>query len=89
MITKDSISKQIALYLASRDLIAKRLENNERIIGVSVKCQPEISIDYGVTACLLPAFLPFSQDSEGDKPIIPTVCEGDIKGLLTSALLYG
>ncbi|HUT80518.1 MAG TPA: fucose isomerase [Candidatus Bathyarchaeia archaeon] len=89
MITKKSLSKQIALYFASKDLINERLVKKERIVGISVKCQPEISIDYGVTACLLPAFLPFSLDNEGNKPLLPTVCEGDIKGLITSILLYG
>ncbi|MBN1330801.1 MAG: fucose isomerase [Candidatus Heimdallarchaeota archaeon] len=88
MITKESLSKQIALYLASKDLINERIRKEERIVGISIKCQPEISIDYGVTACLIPAFLPFSVDNEGNKPLIPTVCEGDIKGLITSILLY-
>ncbi len=88
MVTKESLSKQIALYLASKDLINERIEEEERIIGASIKCQPEISVDYGITACLLPAFLPFSEDSEGKKPLIPTVCEGDIKGLVTSIMLY-
>ncbi len=89
MTTKESVTKQIALYFAARDLISERLDKNESIIGASIKCQPELSIDYTVTGCLIPAFLPFSSDSEGEKPIIPTVCEGDIKGLLTSAILYG
>jgi L-fucose isomerase-like protein len=89
MTTKDSISKQIALYFAAKDFVVQRFESGETIVGVSIKCQPELSIDYGVTGCLIPAFLPFPIDSEGQKPIIPTVCEGDIKGLLTSALLYG
>lgn len=89
MTTKDSISKQIALYFAAKDLITQSFESGESIIGVSIKCQPELSIDYGVTGCLIPSFLPFPIDSEGQKPIIPAVCEGDIKGLITSALLYG
>jgi L-fucose isomerase-like protein len=89
MLTKESISKQIALYLAAKDLITQRLENGESIIGASIKCQPELSIDFGVTGCLIPTFLPFPYDSEGEKPIIPTVCEGDIKGLITSTLLFG
>lgn len=89
MTTKDSISKQIALYFAAKDLVSQRFDSEVSIIGVSLKCQPELSINYGVTGCLIPAFLPFPYDSEGEKPIIPTVCEGDIKGLLTSALLFG
>lgn len=89
MTTKDSVTKQIALYFAAKDLVSERIDKGLSIIGTSIKCQPELSIDYAVTGCLIPAFLPFSSDSEGEKPIIPTVCEGDIKGLLTSAILYG
>ncbi len=89
MTTVDSIEKQIALYFAAKDLIAQRLESGESIIGVSLKCQPELSINFGVTGCLIPAFLPFPYDSEGEKPIIPTTCEGDIKSLLISAILFG
>ncbi|MBC7328216.1 fucose isomerase [bacterium] len=87
MLTPDVLKKQISLYLASKD----RLEElkNENIIGVSIKCQPELSEIYGVDACSLPAFLPFGEDSEGEKTPKATVCEGDIKGLLTCALLEG
>jgi L-fucose isomerase-like protein len=53
-----------------------------------VKCQPEIYYEYGVDACTLPAFLPFAANEEGEQKIYPTVCEGDIKGLLTSVLLH-
>lgn len=88
MTTEDSISKQIALYFAAKDLISQRFNNGIMIIGASIKCQPELSINYGVTGCLIPTFLPFPFDSEGEKLIIPTVCEGDIKGLLTSAILF-
>jgi len=41
-----------------------------------------------VTACTIPALFPFDQDAFGKKPVIPTTCEGDIKGTITSALLY-
>ena len=77
---------QIAFYLAARDRL-KELKG-ENIIGVSIKCQPELSELYGVTACTLPAFLPFSEDGEGKQDIMPTVCEGDIGGLLTASLLH-
>lgn len=85
MLTQISLRKQIALYLASRD----RLEElkDENIVGVSIHCQPALSIYYGVTGCFLPAFLPFGMDSEGEKDVVATVCEGDIKGLLTSVML--
>jgi L-fucose isomerase-like protein len=88
MVTEDTLEKQIALYLAAKDIVKEFHKQGERIIGTSIKCQPELSVDYGITPCLLPAFLPFGFDHEGAKPIIPTVCEGDIKGLLTSTLLY-
>ncbi|NPV53927.1 MAG: hypothetical protein HPY71_10440 [Firmicutes bacterium] len=85
MVTRESLSKQVALYLAARDRL-KELED-ERIIGVSIKCQPELSCEYGATACFLPAFLPFGVDAEGPRDVIATVCEGDIKGLISSVLL--
>lgn len=88
MITEEILHKQIALYLAGKDILNDFHSKGERIIGSSIKCQPELSVEYGITPCLLPAFLPFSEDHEGRKPVIPTVCEGDIKGLLTSAILY-
>jgi L-fucose isomerase len=44
-------------------------------------------VEYGIVGCTLPAFLPFGADDLGPKPIFSTVCEGDIKGLITSVLL--
>ncbi|MEA3335873.1 MAG: hypothetical protein U9R25_08165 [Chloroflexota bacterium] len=76
---------QVAFYLAARDRL-KELES-ENIIGVSVRCQPTLSVEYGIVGCTLPAFLPFGADDLGPKPIISTVCEGDIKGLMTAVLL--
>ncbi|HII30117.1 hypothetical protein AUJ69_02980 [Candidatus Woesearchaeota archaeon CG1_02_47_18] len=84
MMSSESFRKQVALYLAAKDLIAM----DDPIIGISIKCQPHLSIHYGVDGCLIPAFMPFSEDAEGKKQIIPTVCEGDIKGLLTSCILH-
>lgn len=86
MITDNSLTKQLALYLAARDRL-KELKD-ENIIGISIKCQPELSIEYGVTACSLPALLPYGWDAQGRQQIMPTVCEGDIKGLWTSAMLH-
>ncbi|MEZ4769247.1 MAG: hypothetical protein R2844_12575 [Caldilineales bacterium] len=76
---------QVAYYLGARDRL-KELEN-ESIIGVSIRCQPTLSVEYGIVGCTMPAFLPFGADDLGPKPIISTVCEGDIKGLMTSVLL--
>lgn len=84
--TPKALARQTALYLAARDLL-QRYAAEEGVEGVSVKCQPAISEQYGVTACLLPAFLPFDRDAEGKRPVIATACEGDIKGLITSLLL--
>jgi L-fucose isomerase-like protein len=86
MLTPEVLERQISFYLAARDRLKEMSDDN--IIGVSIKCQPEFSDEYGITACTLPAFLPFSRDAEGKQQIIPTVCEGDIKGLLTSTLLH-
>ncbi|MGQ9615938.1 MAG: hypothetical protein ACUVWJ_05995 [Spirochaetota bacterium] len=86
MLTPESLDKQIALLLAARQRLDE-LEN-ENIGGVSIKCQPEIYNEFGVNACTLPAFLPFASNESGNQKIYPTVCEGDIKGLLTSMLLH-
>ncbi len=86
MLTTEALGKQIALLVAARDRL-RELEN-ENILGVSIKCQPEIYQEYGVDACTLPAFLPFGVNEGGPQKVYPTVCEGDIKGLLTSALLH-
>ncbi|MBN2073734.1 MAG: fucose isomerase, partial [Actinobacteria bacterium] len=86
MLTPGSFNKQIALLIAARDRL-KDLEQ-ENINGVSIKCQPEIYSEYGVNACTLPAFLPLAFNEYGKQKIYPTVCEGDIKGLLTSMMLF-
>ncbi|CAB49615.1 Conserved hypothetical protein (C-terminal part) [Pyrococcus abyssi GE5] len=85
MLTPEVLKRQIRLYLGAKRIWDKR---REEIIGLSVKCQPELSEIYGVTACTIPAFFPFNRDAFGDKPIVPATCEGDIKGTITSALLY-
>ena len=86
MLTDEAFTKQIALLLSARDRLSD-LEM-ENINGVSIKCQPEIYKEYGVNACTLPAFLPLSFNENGEQKIYPTVCEGDIKGLLTSMILF-
>jgi len=87
MLNRSILEREVALYLAAKDRVAE-LSKGREVGGVSIKCQPELSEVYGVDACLIPAFMPFGEDPEGSKPIIPTVCEGDIKGLITSTLLY-
>lgn len=85
MLTPESLKRQAALYLAARDRLAELQE--EDIAGVSLKCQPALSEEWGSTGCLIPSFLPFGSDSEGKRPVVATTCEGDIKGLITSLLL--
>ena len=86
MVTAEALQKQAALLLAARDRLDELGDENVR--GVSIKCQPEIYSEYGVNACMLPAFLPFPENEEGQQRIYPTVCEGDIKGLLTGMILH-
>ena len=86
MLTPEIYERQIALHLAAVDRLAEL--KDEDIIGVSIKCQPELSVEYGVTACLLPGFLPFGSGPEGARNAVATVCEGDTKGLYTCAALH-
>jgi len=86
MLTPQTLARQVALYLAARDRLAQ-LEQAEGVVGCSIKCQCEISEVWGVTACLLPTFLPFPRDAYGPKSDITTVCKGDLRGLVTSLLL--
>lgn len=86
MVTAEALEKQTALLLAARDRLGELEEENIR--GVSIKCQHEIYSEYGVNACMLPAFLPFGENEQGPQRIYPTVCEGDTKGLLTGMLLH-
>ncbi len=82
--TPKVLRKQAALYLSAKDRIG---EVGGKVSGVSVKCFDELSDIYGVDPCFLPAFIPYSEDSEGAKEAISAVCEGDIKVLLSSILL--
>ncbi|MHB1346493.1 MAG: hypothetical protein ACYCXK_03280 [Candidatus Humimicrobiaceae bacterium] len=86
MFTEESFNKQTALLIAARDRLQEL--RDEDISGVSIKCQPEIYSEYGVNACTLPAFLPFPVNEDGMQKVYPTVCEGDIKGLLSSLILF-
>jgi L-fucose isomerase-like protein len=86
MVTEESLGKQVALLLAARDRLSELRDENIR--GVSIKCQPEIYAEWGVDACTLPAFLPFTAGDGDKQEVYPTVCEGDIKGLLSSVLLH-
>jgi L-fucose/D-arabinose isomerase len=83
MLTEEIFKKQIALYLSAKD----RIKEYENVIGVSVKCFTELSDTFGADPCFLPSFLPYYEDSEGTKEVMPCVCEGDIKALICSSLL--
>ncbi|WP_297069264.1 fucose isomerase [Thermococcus sp.] len=84
MLTPEALRRQIALYLAAKE----SFKEHENVSAVSIKCQPELSEVYGVTACLIPALFPFNADAEGGKDVIPATCEGDVKGTISSALLF-
>jgi L-fucose isomerase len=88
MLTAEVLDRQIALYLAAEDRLSQLRQTGEEIACVSIKCQPELSIEYGVTACSIPTFLPFGASPRGKKDAIPTVCEGDTKGAITCAILH-
>jgi len=83
MLSEDILKFQIALYFAAKDISS----DYPNAIGISLKCQPVLSEELGITGCTIPTFMPFSNDSEGAKKIINTTCEGDVKGLLTSSIL--
>lgn len=83
ILTEDVLKSQIALYFAAKDIT----QEYQEVIGISVKCQPTLSEEFGITGCLIPTFMPYLYDSEGKKRIINTTCEGDVKGLITSCLL--
>ncbi|AMM54792.1 L-fucose/L-arabinose isomerase family protein [Pyrococcus kukulkanii] len=85
MLTPDSLKRQIRIYLGAKKVWERY---KDEVAGISIKCQPELSEIYGTTACLIPAFFPFNADAFGEKPIVPATCEGDIKGTISSSLLY-
>jgi len=93
MATPAALDFQVSLYLAARDRL-RELGGGEGsaspgLAAASIKCHYEMSLScQGCTACLLPAFLPFGVDAEGPQAILPFVCEGDLNGAATAALLH-
>ena len=85
MLTSESLARQVAFYLAAEQRLAE--VGRDSIAGVSVLCHKEISVEYGVTPCFIPALMPFPENHRGPKRAIPTICEGDVKSLITSVLL--
>jgi len=88
MLDEEVLRKEAALYIAAKDDVLQAIHSGEPILGASIRCQPELSVEYGVTPCLIPALIPFPEDFEGPKPTVPVVCEGDVKGLVTCSLLH-
>lgn len=68
------IDKTSALYIRLEELVKKH-----KLDSVSVKCQYEMSIDYGFTPCVPLSIL-------GEK--MPVSCEGDIYLLLSQMILH-
>jgi L-fucose isomerase-like protein len=85
-VTEQVLDVHIADVLGMRQRLAELSEH--RIRGISVRCQPELSEERGITACSIPAFLPFAEDAEGPQQPIVTICEGDVRGLVTLMLLH-
>jgi L-fucose/D-arabinose isomerase len=90
MLTPEALDFQTALYLAARDRLTELAPAAPGgVIAASLKCHYEMSISpVGCTGCLLPAFLPFGVDSEGERPVVPFACEGDLNALAGLALLH-
>lgn len=85
-VTEHVLDVHIADVLGMRQRLAELSEHNIR--GVSVRCQPELAEERGITACSIPAFLPFAEDAEGPQQPIVAICEGDVRGLVTLMLLH-
>lgn len=72
-VTESDIEKTIAFYLALKDLVEEH-----KLDGVTVKCQYELSIEYGFTPCVALSILGAE---------MPVSCEGDVYMLLTQMVL--
>lgn len=73
-IAPPDIDKTIAFYLALKDLVQEH-----KLDGITVKCQYELSIEYGFTPCVALSIL-------GGE--IPVSCEGDVYMLLTQMVMH-
>lgn len=72
-VTDCDVDKTIAFYLALRDLVEEH-----KLDGVTVKCQYELSIEYGFTPCVALSILGAE---------MPVSCEGDVYMLLTQMVM--
>ncbi len=73
VVTEDLLDKTAAIYLRLLKLVA-----SEKLDSVTVKCQYEMSKDYGFTPCVALSLL------GGDMPVS---CEGDVYLLLSQMVL--
>lgn len=72
-VTEADLEKTIAFYLALKDLVKEH-----KLDGVTVKCQYELSIEYGFTPCVALSILGAE---------MPVSCEGDVYMLLSQMIL--
>jgi len=72
-VTEADIEKTISFYLALKDLVKEH-----KLDGVTVKCQYELSIEYGFTPCVALSILGAE---------MPVSCEGDVYMLLTQMVM--
>lgn len=72
-VTEVDIEKTIAFYLALKDLV-----EDHKLDGVTVKCQYELSVEYGFTPCVALSILGAE---------MPVSCEGDVYMLLTQMVM--
>lgn len=73
-IAPGDVDKTIAFYLALKDLVQEH-----KLDGITVKCQYELSIEYGFTPCVALSIL------GGEMPVS---CEGDVYMLLTQMVMH-
>ena len=79
--SEDVIRRQIRLYLAVKELIAR-----EGYDFVAAKCMPEM-LNHYTSFCLAHSILGDAQDDMGLKERVVFACEGDINAALTMQLL--
>jgi L-fucose isomerase-like protein len=74
-IGEDLLDNTAAVYLALKDIV-----NEQKLDSVTVKCQYELSVEYGFTPCVPLSLL------GGEMPVS---CEGDVYLLLSQMILSG
>jgi len=72
-ITKEDLKKAVKVYLALKKIVDERRYN-----GVSMKCVYGLPIYYGITPCIPLSLMGYQ---------IPVVCESDVLGLVTELVM--